>query len=132
MISIRSGGRRPQVLIAVAAAAALGLAACSSGSGGGGGQAVSQGGINGLDDGTTLTLWTRAPLEIQANLLVKAYNSTHKNQVKLTIVPNDDYVTKVGAAAGSPPRRAGTRAGLRRAPSPRTLTRSRMRRRSRR
>src|SRR5438552_1374421 len=33
--------------------------------------------------------------------LVEAYNSSHKNQVELTIVPNDDYVAKVGAAAGN-------------------------------
>lgn len=55
----------------------------------------------GVDDGTVLTLWTRAPLELQANLLVEAYNSTHENQVELTITPNDDYVARVGAAAGS-------------------------------
>ncbi|MBY6687296.1 sugar ABC transporter substrate-binding protein [Rhodococcus sp. BP-149] len=57
--------------------------------------------VEGVDDGTTLTLWTRAPLEAQANLLVDAYNSSHQNQVELTVVPNDDYVAKVGAAAGS-------------------------------
>lgn len=55
----------------------------------------------GVDDGSTLTLWTRAPLEKQANLLVEAYNASHENQVELTVVPNDDYVAKVGAAAGS-------------------------------
>jgi multiple sugar transport system substrate-binding protein len=55
----------------------------------------------GTDDGSTLTLWTRAPLEKQANLLVDAYNASHENQVELTVVPNDDYVAKVGAAAGS-------------------------------
>src|SRR5690606_19893503 len=60
-----------------------------------------QAGPDGIDDGSELTLWTRAPLEKQAKLLVDAYNATHKNQVKLTIVPNDDYVAKVGAAAGS-------------------------------
>ena len=54
----------------------------------------------GTDDGTKLTLWTRAPLEKQAKLLVAAYNASHKNKVSLTIVPNDDYVAKVGAAAG--------------------------------
>ncbi|BEP13695.1 sugar ABC transporter substrate-binding protein [Acidothermaceae bacterium B102] len=54
----------------------------------------------GTDDGSKLTLWTRAPLEKQAKLLVAAYNASHKNQVALTIVPNDDYVAKVGAAAG--------------------------------
>ena len=100
MISIRSRSQRRRALVAVVAAAALGLSACSSSSGGKGGS-VAQGGINGTDDGTSLTLWTRAPLEFQANLLVKAYNASHKNQVKLTIVPNDDYVSKVGAAAGS-------------------------------
>jgi multiple sugar transport system substrate-binding protein len=58
-------------------------------------------GVEGVDDGAALTLWTRAPLELQAKALVTAYNSSHKNQVKLTIVPNDDYVAKVGAAAGA-------------------------------
>lgn len=101
MISKRSRSqRRRHSLIALVAVAAVSLAACSSG-GGGKGQTVAQGGINGTDDGASLTLWTRAPLELQANLLVKAYNASHKNQVKLTIVPNDDYVSKVGAAAGS-------------------------------
>jgi multiple sugar transport system substrate-binding protein len=55
----------------------------------------------GVDDGAKLTLWTRAPLEKQAKLLVEAYNAGHRNQVALTVVPNDDYVAKVGAAAGS-------------------------------
>ena len=87
--------------IAVASVLALGLAACGS-SGSSGSQSVAKSvGATGKDDGATLTLWTRAPLEKQAKLLVQAYNSSHKNQVKLTIVPNDDYVAKVGAAAGS-------------------------------
>ncbi|MFH8252764.1 ABC transporter substrate-binding protein [Microbacterium sp. B2969] len=55
----------------------------------------------GVDDGSTLTLWTRAPMERQAKLLVEAYNDSHDNNVELTVVPNDDYVAKVGAAAGS-------------------------------
>lgn len=55
----------------------------------------------GDDDGASLTLWTRAPIEAQAKLLVDAYNASHENQVALTVVPNDDYVAKVGAAAGS-------------------------------
>src|SRR6478735_2341702 len=95
--------RRPplRTLTAIAATAALmgGLVACS----GGGGSTAPSASISadGTDDGTKLTLWTRAPLEKQANLLVDAYNSSHKNQVELTVVPNDDYVAKVGAAAGS-------------------------------
>jgi multiple sugar transport system substrate-binding protein len=90
-----------RTLTAIAATAALrgGLVACS----GGGGSTAPSASISadGTDDGTKLTLWTRAPLEKQANLLVDAYNASHKNQVELTVVPNDDYVAKVGAAAGS-------------------------------
>src|SRR4051812_11431491 len=89
-------------VMAVAVSLALGITACGSSDSGGGDDKVSlKGGAAGVDDGTKLTLWTRAPLEKQANLLVDAYNSTHKNQVELTVVPNDDYVAKVGAAAGS-------------------------------
>src|SRR6476659_6968336 len=86
---------------AIVATAALmgGLAACS-GSDDTPAPAESIG-PDGVDDGSTLTLWTRAPLEKQANLLVDAYNASHENQVELTVVPNDDYVAKVGAAAGS-------------------------------
>ncbi|TDB79818.1 sugar ABC transporter substrate-binding protein [Micromonospora sp. KC721] len=81
------------------AALAVGAAACSSDDPGG--SSAAEAGPNGIDDGTELTLWTRAPLEKQAKLLVDAYNSSHQNKVKLTVVPNDDYVAKVGAAAGS-------------------------------
>jgi multiple sugar transport system substrate-binding protein len=101
MISTRSNRRhrRRAIVAGVVAVVAASLAAC--GSSGGKGGSVDAGGLKGTDDGTTLTLWTRAPLEFQAKLLVNAYNKSHKNQVKLTIVPNDDYVSKVGAAAGS-------------------------------
>lgn len=54
---------------------------------------------SGIDDGTTLTMWTRAPLERQARLLVDAYNASHENQVNLEIIPNDDMEGRVGAAA---------------------------------
>ncbi|NQX03209.1 sugar ABC transporter substrate-binding protein [Rathayibacter sp. VKM Ac-2856] len=85
---------------ALAGAMALSLAACSASSSGGNADPAA-GGAEGTDDGTTLTLWTRAPLEKQAKALVEAYNASHENQVDLTVVPNDDYVAKVGAAAGS-------------------------------
>lgn len=97
--------------VALALAAAMVLSACSSG---GGGEATSAtegssaattaegeapaDGV-GVDDGTELTMWTRAPLERQAKLLVEAYTGSHSNQVKLEIVPNDDMEGKVGAAA---------------------------------
>ncbi|HET8591585.1 MAG TPA: sugar ABC transporter substrate-binding protein [Nakamurella sp.] len=55
----------------------------------------------GVDDGSKLTLWTRAPLERQAKQLVEAYNAGHQNQIDLVIVPNDDMEGKVGAAAAN-------------------------------
>jgi multiple sugar transport system substrate-binding protein len=55
----------------------------------------------GIDDGSKITMWTRAATQTQAQELVAAYNATHKNQVDLTIVPTDDMQTKVGAAAGA-------------------------------
>jgi multiple sugar transport system substrate-binding protein len=55
----------------------------------------------GTDDGTHITMWTRAATQTQAQELVAAYNATHKNQVDLTIVPTDDMQAKVGAAAGA-------------------------------
>lgn len=77
----------------------LGAAACGGEEPSGTGAV--EAGPTGIDDGSELTLWTRAPLEKQAKLLVDAYNAGHQNTVKLTVVPNDDYVAKVGAAAGS-------------------------------
>ncbi|TCE46136.1 sugars ABC transporter substrate-binding protein [Bifidobacterium longum subsp. longum] len=42
---------------------------------------------------------TRSPLERQAKNVVEAYNKSHKNQVKLEIIPNDDMEGKVGGAS---------------------------------
>jgi len=86
--------------VLIAGALLAGVSACAAGDGGGA-AAPENIGPEGTDDGSTLTLWTRAPLEKQAKLLVEAYNDSHENQVELTVVPNDDYVAKVGAAAGS-------------------------------
>lgn len=58
----------------------------------------SGGSAEGLDDGSELTMWTRAPLERQAKNAVDAYNASHSNQVRLEIIPNDDVEGKVGAA----------------------------------
>ena len=84
-------------LAAVAAAALLiPVAAC-----GGGSQGADTSNIpkEGTDDGTEITLWTRSPLERQAKNAAEAYNKSHKNQVKLEIIPNDDMEGKVGAAS---------------------------------
>ncbi|AQP48177.1 sugar ABC transporter substrate-binding protein [Tessaracoccus aquimaris] len=89
------------IVAAVAAMSlSLGLAACGGGDtpGNNGGSPAASIPADGLDDGTELTMWTRAPLERQAKNAVEAYNSTHKNQVKLEILPNDDVEGKVGGA----------------------------------
>ncbi|ROS31623.1 ABC transporter substrate-binding protein [Cellulomonas sp. PhB150] len=97
--------RRPARLVATVAMGALaltGLAACSSdepSSNESSGSAAPGASADGVDDGTTLSMWTRAPLERQATQLVDAYNASHKNQVKLEIIPNDDMEGKVGGAA---------------------------------
>ena len=100
MITTRRRGALRAATALVTAGALIGALASCSGTGGAPAPAEDIP-AEGVDDGTTLTLWTRAPLERQAKLLVEAYNDSHENQVELTIVPNDDYVAKVGAAAGS-------------------------------
>ena len=55
----------------------------------------------GVDDGTHLTLWTRAATQARVDQLVQAYNASHKNHVDATYVVTDDYQTKVGAAAAA-------------------------------
>ena len=52
------------------------------------------------DTGAALTMWTRAATEAASGRLVKEYNATHKNQVKLTVIPTDNYQARVAAAAG--------------------------------
>ncbi|QOR71275.1 sugar ABC transporter substrate-binding protein [Ruania alkalisoli] len=86
---------------ALAAAGVFALTACSDGGDGTdpGGEPAEEVSGEGIDDGTTLTMWTRAPLERQAVNAVEAYNSSHENQVELEILPNDDVEGRVGAAA---------------------------------
>lgn len=80
------------------------LAACGSDDENGtttGGSDNPSASAEGVDDGTTLTMWTRAPLEKQAKNAVEAYNSSHENQINLEIIPNDDVEGKLGAAIQS-------------------------------
>ena len=88
-----------RTLAGIAAAALIvPLAAC--GGSGNGGTATAEGiPAKGTDDGTGIILWTRSPLERQAKNVVEAYNKSHKNQVKLEIIPNDDMEGKVGGAS---------------------------------
>lgn len=55
----------------------------------------------GVDDGTELTLWTRAATQVRVDQLVQAYNASHKNKVVATYVVTDEYQTKIGAAAAA-------------------------------
>jgi multiple sugar transport system substrate-binding protein len=101
-------------LSALSLAAILVAAACTSGGGpsptsgatqsgappaSAGSGSPSTGEQLGIDDGTALTMWTRAATEARATALVEAYNGAHQNQIELRIVPTDDYQTVVGAAA---------------------------------
>lgn len=53
------------------------------------------------DTGAKLTMWVRDATGAYSKALVDAYNASHKNQVTLTVIPNDNYQQKVGQAAGS-------------------------------
>ena len=55
----------------------------------------------GADNGTHITMWSRAATQARADALVQAYNASHKNHVDVTFIPTDDYQTKVGAAAAA-------------------------------
>jgi len=80
--------------LAGAATLALLTLAAACGGGGGGGQQPADGPV-------TITMWTRAATQAQSERLVKAYNDTHENQVKLTVIPTDNYQPRIAAAAGA-------------------------------
>ncbi len=91
--------RRALALLTVVPLAAA--AACSSGGSGGGSPASDSASSANPDNGTQLTMWVRSATDAFSKRLVAGYNSSHKNQVKLTVIPNDSYLQKVGAAAGA-------------------------------
>ncbi len=65
------------------------------------GSAAAAGAIpeQGADDGSTITMWSRAATETRVQSQVDEYNATHKNKVELRLVPTDEYVSVVGTAA---------------------------------
>jgi multiple sugar transport system substrate-binding protein len=85
--------RRFASVVALSTASTLILAACGSG--------ASNQSSGPPDNGTQLTMWVRSATDQFSQRLVDGYNKSHKNQVKLTVIPNDSYLAKVGAAAGS-------------------------------
>jgi multiple sugar transport system substrate-binding protein len=84
-------------LASVFLAGSLVLAACQSGPA----TTSGDGDTGAVDDGTTITMWTRSPTATFTETLIDAYNASHKNQVKLTAFPADSYQQKVGTAAGA-------------------------------
>jgi multiple sugar transport system substrate-binding protein len=60
-----------------------------------------QTGAQSADDGSSLTLWTRAGTESVSKAFAEAYNASHKNQVKVTAYPNEEYPAKLASAAGA-------------------------------
>ena len=90
---------RNHIVVAAAVALSIGaLAGCSSSSSTTPATGNTTIPAAGVDDGTKLTMWSRAPLEKQAKNAVAAYNASHKNQVQLELLPNDDVEGKVGSA----------------------------------
>ena len=92
---------RARLVIAflVVAGALFALAACGGSSDKS--STASGGGSSGsVDDGSKITMWTRAATSAYSQLLVDAYNKGHKNKVKLTVIPTDSYQPKIAAAAG--------------------------------
>lgn len=82
--------------VAAVALLGIGLTGCSSGSPA---AASTTKGIVAKDDGAKLTMWVRAGNQAVTAAVVKAYNQTHKNQVELTQVPAEQYVTKYAQAS---------------------------------
>lgn len=90
-------GRALGILAAVAVGA-VALAGCSQS---GSTASASTSASVSPDSGASLTMWARDANGNIAKTLVDDYNKSHKNQIKLTVIPSNAYQTKVGAAAGS-------------------------------
>lgn len=81
--------RTVSAAVVTAALVVTALGACSSGGGGGA-----------ASTNATITMWARSENTVTPKL-VAAYNKSHKAQIKLTIIPGDNFITKVATAAGS-------------------------------
>jgi multiple sugar transport system substrate-binding protein len=91
-----SSTRTKSALLGGVAVVALGLSACGGGGGGGDTEAGAASEPSG-----PVTMWARAATAPQSQALVDAWNASHDQQVELTVVPTDNYLQKVGVAAGS-------------------------------
>ena len=89
------------LMLALTACGGEGGAASSGDDTGGGSEQGDDALATGVDDGSTITMWTRSATEAQSQLLVDAYNASHDNQVHLSVFPVDEYLPRVGTAAGA-------------------------------
>jgi multiple sugar transport system substrate-binding protein len=87
---------RAFALLTAGATIAVSLGAC-----GGGDESTSAASISAQDDGAKLSLWVRPGNEAVTDEVVRQYNASHRNQVEVTHVPADQYVTKYAQAAQS-------------------------------
>jgi multiple sugar transport system substrate-binding protein len=93
----RSIGRPAALFATVATVAGLALSGCASSSSSG----APAGDVEAEDSGATLSLWVRPGNEAVTDAVVDAYNESHENQVEITHVPADQYMTKFAQAAQS-------------------------------
>ncbi|GCE31576.1 hypothetical protein KDA_70600 [Dictyobacter alpinus] len=56
---------------------------------------------SGSSDKVTITFWSRDSDAALVQPLIAAYNASHKNQIKLTLIPANSFVTKFGSAVAS-------------------------------
>ncbi|GAA1816903.1 sugar ABC transporter substrate-binding protein [Luedemannella flava] len=89
-------GRSRASTVAALACAAVLLAACQKAT-----TNPASTDISATDDGTTITMWTRSLMGSFAEQLIDEYNATHRNKIKLTVMPDDSYQQRIGAAAGA-------------------------------
>jgi multiple sugar transport system substrate-binding protein len=90
-----SRSTRTSALVGGLAVVALGLSAC------GGGDAGGSEAEGATESAGPIAMWARATTAPQSQALVDAWNASHDQQVELTVVPTDNYLQKVGVAAGS-------------------------------
>jgi multiple sugar transport system substrate-binding protein len=91
------GSRRRWARTGLAALVAIGAALTAAGCGGDDGNEGAAAG----DAPASITFWGRAANQEINQRLVDAYNATHDTKVKFTAFPDDQFVTRVGTAAGS-------------------------------
>ncbi len=97
--------RLSRLFLAMSVLMAMVLAACTAPAAPSGGAEQAAAPAGEQASGVTMSFWTRDSNQEQVRKLVDAWNSSHANQIEITVVPASEYMTKVGASvgAGAPP-----------------------------